>query len=179
MGRLNPVIKLGGELATGQSFFQRGRELDEMDPTAGRLVANISDAITGETTKSAAPLMGSGNVEAVLSNSPLSRALSTLRTLTDKRKRDNTITGLPGDALIANLLTGIRVSDVTEAQMDRQLQEAIGDMYSGMGGRSFANTYIPDEVKARMTPEQKSTLERLRILERQLRQRRDLRRVAQ
>jgi hypothetical protein len=178
-GRLNPLIKAPIELASNQSFFQQGRPLDQMDPTIGRLISNVQSLATGEEQK--LPAWRAGILDHLLANAPSARATTTLRQLTDRRKLPEILGGLEGNTgagLLANLMTGLNVSDVSEGAMDKQLRDLVGDSYSSIGGRSFETIYLPEEVKANLTPEQLAEVERLKALKRLLSQRRKQRALA-
>lgn len=149
LSRTNPLIKGPLEWATGQTFFQRsgpgGRPLEDLDPTLGRTVANVRQLMTGQETQRARPLGGPA-LEWLVSQSPLSRGATTLRQLTDPRKLN-----APG-GLALNLLTGARVADISPAAQEAMLREQAYEQMKQMGGRTFFQTYIPQEEKARMSP---------------------------
>lgn len=152
LSRLNPAIKGPLEWATGQSFFQKGpnggRPLDDLDPTLGRILANV----TGQEQVVKTPQA----LEAIIGNSPLTRVATTLRQLTDTRKdwKDKA----------AALGTGLRVSDVSPAAQDAMLREWVQDAEKKIGGRTFLKTWIPDDVKAKMSPEQLANALKLEAL---------------
>jgi hypothetical protein len=145
LSRINPLLKIPVEIGTGASLFQPdqtgGRPIEDMDPMLGRLITNI-----GETVGAAPP--GSEAVElprlleTIISNSPLSRAVSTAKTLTDPRK---------GLAKIPNVLTGIRVSDVPEKKKDAILRDAMERLLmKSPAARKFQKVYVPKEELAAM-----------------------------
>jgi len=141
--QLNPLAKAPIEWAAGESFFQRGpgggRELSDMDPTVGRLLTNLG--IQDETPSGkASPLLGSQGLEFLIGNSPLSRAASTARTLTDKRKYKGG--PFPGSMAALNTLTGLRVTDVSQAARDAVLRETMDAEDRAMGARQFTQTYF-------------------------------------
>ena len=172
LSRTNPFIKAPLEWLTGQSFFQRsasgGRPLEDLDPTIGRTVANVGEYFGGERPRRAEPIAGSAAAEFVLANSPLSRLLTGVRTLTDPRKG--------AGAKASNLLTGFRVSDVSPAAQDAILRERTMEAMKGMGGRTFERTSIPDEVIASLPPDQQVLALRYRALLNELAQRAKARR---
>lgn len=150
MSRLNPLIKAPLEYFTGQTFFQKGaeggRSLRDADPTLGRLMANISGR------KDAVRYPGEQAVEVGLSNSPLTRVLSTARQLSDPRK------GALAKAV--NTLTGVRVSDISPGAQDavlRDKMEAIMRQYPE--ARSYTKTFISKDEMASMDPERKKKLQ--------------------
>lgn len=151
--RLNPLLKAPLEWATGESFFQKGpqggRDLEDLDPTIGRILANVS----GETK----PVDLPDGLEFLVANSPLARGLTTLRTATDPRKRD---------AMGAlNLATGIRVSDVSPASQDAVIRERASALMKELGAKSFARVYFPKDDVANMTPLEQQQALRLQLLQ--------------
>lgn len=160
LSRLNPYLKAPIEYSMGRSAFQRGpggpRAIEDQDPLVGRLLQNIADTGSGERTKEPVRFAGSPIVEAALANSPLSRALSTARTLTDPRKN------LPSKLL--NTLTGARLTDVSEGSQQAMLQEAIHGQMKGSGARTFENVYFPKDQLAEMLPDERLTALRLQAL---------------
>lgn len=147
LGMVNPLVKGPLEYATGESFFQRGplggRDLDDLDPTIGRLLTNIG--MRDETASGRAAPLGSNLIENLIANSPLSRLATTARTLTDSRKYEP-VAGVPGDALMLNLLTGARISDLSPASSDAVLRETAGAVAKEAGARSFESIYFPKKV---------------------------------
>jgi hypothetical protein len=148
----NPLIKGPLEWATGQSFFQKGpqggRELADLDPTLGRLLANI----TGRDQVIQTPRL----LEVILSNVPGSRVLTTLRQLTDTRK------GIGTGAL--NALTGFKTTDVSPGAQDVVLRELAAPIEKSLGAREFTRIYFPKELKAQMTPAQRLEVAKLEAL---------------
>lgn len=163
LSRTTPIIKVPIELATGESLFQRGpmggRDLIDMDPTLGRTVSNISETLGAgkwESPSGRANPVINDTFEMLFANSPYSRYASTLRTLTDPRKREAAF-AIPGDALAANLLTGVRVSDVSPASQDAVTREyAQAYAREHLGGKYFGSVRVPKEVideTAKIDPE--------------------------
>lgn len=150
--RLNPLVKAPLEWMTGESFFQRGpyggRELDDLDPTIGRTLANVAGL--DEPVR----WPGSEGMEFVLANSPYSRLATTARQLTDRRKWD--YLGLPA---LVPFLSGVRISDVSPAAQDAILRERSGALARDLGAERFVRTYIPEDRLAAMTPEQRAAAE--------------------
>ena len=174
LSRTNPFLKGGLEYATGQSFFQRGptggRPLDEMDPLLGRLAANITGAEDAYKT----PQL----LENVLSNSPAARLLSTARQITDPRKRiKGTI--IPGPASLINVLTGVRLQDISPGAKEAILRDQLTEEMKDAGAGSFERVYFREEDKAKMTPEQREQAERLQALMNELARRAKKRKAAQ
>lgn len=153
LSQINPAPKAALEYATGQSFFQQGpdggRPLRDTDPLLGRIISNVREGVTGEKEFTAQPLPRW--LEVAAANSPASRYLSMLRTLTDTRKE--------AGAKATNLLTGVRIQDVSPAAREAILRERSEDILQEMGAKQFVQTYIPDYVKANMSPEQLAKVE--------------------
>jgi hypothetical protein len=137
LGRLNPLVKAPAEIVAGKQFFT-GRDLRDLTGSGEQLVENITGEKIGHY-----PMF-----EQVLSNSPLSRVLSSARTLTDSRKGPL--------AKATNLLSGARVSDVDlDKYKSIAARESLEELLRGNEGVSvFEHLSIPDEAMALMTPEQ-------------------------
>jgi hypothetical protein len=112
----------------------------------------------------------------VLGNSPLSRVLSTARTITDPRKFD-VREGQVDPYGVMNLLTGIRVSDISPAAQDRVIQERADALMQGMGAKTFTETYFPDEAISSMGPEDQQKAVQFDMLQKMLDRRRRERRL--
>lgn len=165
--RLNPLAKAPLEWMTGQTFFQKGpmggRSLEDLDPTIGRTLANI----TGK--RQAVRWPGSEGMEFAIANSPLSRMTTTarqltgpLRTLTDPLMKKS----LAPEAIKTgvNLLTGARITRVSPAAQDALLRERAQQMMRRAGGKTFVKSYIPEEVEATMTPAELEDARKLEAL---------------
>jgi len=151
LSRMNPFIKGPLEWSTGQTFFQRGpeggRDLDKLDPTIGRLVANVMGQTEPDDSKKF-PLW----MEQIVANSPIARATTTARSLTDPRKRSETVPGMPGAASLLNTLTGFRVSDVSPASKDAILREMLNSEMQDAGASVFERVYFSKEELDKMSP---------------------------
>jgi hypothetical protein len=154
LSRLNPLVKGPLEYFTNQSFFQAGpeggRPLDEMDPLIGRTIANL----TGQKDAVKLPQI----LEVAAANSPISRFLTTARTLTDPRKR-STVSPipLPGAAAAINLLTGARVTDVSPGRQDAIVRDLLTSRMKGAGARAFERVNFTKDDLAKMSPEERET----------------------
>jgi hypothetical protein len=173
MGRLSPLLKAPMEYVLGKSLFQSGylgpRDTEDMDPQLGRLLSNLKGFATGEDQRDA---VDTRSIEPLLQMIPGIRAMSTARQLTDKRKYDNFLA-----PLLANQLTGMRVSDVSPSAMDASLQDMIANEYKSLGGRDFENYYIPQNTKDQMTPEEIQHTLQMRALKNLIRKRREQRQM--
>lgn len=145
ISRSNPAIKLPVELAAGESFFQRGpmggRELADMDPVMGRILANAGIRPVPEGQYRAQPFLGQ-TFEHVVANSPAARFLSTARTATDPRKYEGRV---PGGAAALNLLTGARVSDVSPGASQAILEEELSATMREAGAKAYTDVYFSRE----------------------------------
>lgn len=178
LSRLNPLVKGPLELITGQSFFQRGidgkgRPLSEMDPPLGRLLSNVRQLATGEEGATEPVRLG-GLIEAVSANSPLSRLVSTAKTLTDPRKKIYSNGKIDVSALV-NAASGLKFSDITPYQQDRVLQEAINARLEELGGKAIGRVAVPEYLRAALPPEQQDELDELKALMAMLQKKKDAR----
>ncbi len=146
--RLNPLIKAPLEWMTGQSFFQKGpqggRELDDLDPTLGRTVANIKQMVTGEETDFAKPIFNSPATEFIAGNLPVSRILTTVRQMTDPRRS--------AVEKAINFGTGVKSSLISPAAQEAILRESVEDELKKLGGRDFEITNISNEELEKLGP---------------------------
>jgi len=162
-GQLNPLFKAPVEWATGESLFQAapggGRDLGELDPVLGRIGSNVKSMFTGEPEP---PYRLPRGLEYLAANNPGSRLLQTVRTLTDRRK------GLGVRA--NNILTGLRISDVSPAAQKSVLKDAIEATLREDGAKTFEGVYLDPNQQA--TPEQLALMQLLSDLRRESRGRR-------
>jgi hypothetical protein len=160
LSRMNPLVKGPLEFLSGQSFFQKGpeggRSIDDLDPSLGRLLANVAG--------SDKPVPTPQILEQVLANSPVSRLLSSARTLTDRRKHLSESLPVPGPAALANLLTGVRFTDVSPAAQDALLRDTASKIMRDTGAKTFEKVYFPEDVLAGMSPEEQKAATQLMAL---------------
>ena len=176
LGRMNPFLKSPIEYATGQTFFQRGRRLEDVDPLLGRIASNIRGL--AEPAKVAAdreafkfgmegPVLGEARVlmEQAAANSPFARLFTTVRKLTDPRKRMSENLPIPGLLPMAELVSGVKVTDVSPAAQDAILREATKDVIRKTpGSRVFEKVYFSKEEKAKMAPDERRSAEQLEAI---------------
>jgi hypothetical protein len=112
--------------------------------------------VTGDTSKRPSPVKTDPLVEQVLSNSPISRYLTSIRTATDPRK----------SALekAVNLLSGARITTISPASSDAILRERISVLAKDLGAREFTSTYVPDDVLERLPPAKRQEAESLKAM---------------
>ncbi len=164
LSQLNPLLKAPLEWSTGQSFFQTGpegtgRPLGELNPPIGQTLANIAGLEQ--------PVDLPDMVEFAAANSPLSRYMTTARQVTDPRKSP--------PSLALNLLTGVRVSDVSPGAQDAILRQRADALLKEIGGRTFTRTYVPEQ--ANLSSAEQGLAEQLAELKRLLDQRSRARRA--
>lgn len=166
--RLAPPFKMPLEWATGASLFQAGprggRMMEDLDPTLGRIMANISGR------REPVRFPGAPLVEHLVGGL-VPRPFTTLRTLTDPRKRLPG-TPLPGPAALTNVLTGIRLYDLPPAAQDRLARQAVEERMRATGlARTFESTYLPRGALEDLSPAQRREAEQLLGLQRLLNRR--------
>lgn len=133
--------------------------MSDLDPSMGRIRDNIKQLLTGEETRGTAkPLFGSETLEQLALSSPASRAINTVRTLTDPRKLTRP------DKMLLNLVTGLKVSDVSPASWDAAVQAKAMERLREMGARDFVRAYIPEYMKDRMTEEELTETEEIQAI---------------
>jgi hypothetical protein len=142
---MNPLIKAPLEEAFGKSAFQ-DRDIRDLDPVIGRTLSNIlqlsqnpSAALTGGETESVRPVRipGAALLEPMIANSPLARAATTVRQLTDPRKS-------AGNKAL-NLLTGARMTDISPAAQEAIMRERLSQLMRSEGAKEFVRTYFQQD----------------------------------
>lgn len=158
--RMNPLIKGPAEWLTGTSLFQQGtaggRPLEDLDPVMGRTLRNVEQLATGDTSRRPPPVRTPSWFEHLVSNSPVSRYATSLRTATDPRKT------IPEKAV--NLLTGARATTISPAAQDAILRERAERLAKDIGARDFTRTYLPDDIIERLPPSKRAEAENLKAL---------------
>lgn len=166
LSRTNPLIKAPLELATGETFFQRGpeggRELSKLDPTVGRLISNLG-RMTGLRESTDAVKLPQA-LEQVLSNSPLAKAITTARMLTDERKQSDygiLPFKVPGVPALSNVLTGVRVNDVSPQAKQAMVDELLQNQMKERGASEFSRTRFSKKDLEKMDPVDRQIAEQL------------------
>jgi len=140
LSMMNPLLKGFAEYGLGVSSFQGGplggRPLHEMDPLVGRIMAQLGIQDVPEGGRPA-PFINSGT-EFILTNSPLSRALSTVRTALDDRKT------LLQRA--AKLSSGVQITTVDEAASERGLNAVTDRIARDLGAPAFSRVNISKQM---------------------------------
>jgi len=172
LSRTSPLIKAPIELATGESFFQKGpmggRELIDMDPTLGRLASNVSEwAGQGpiEDAAGRAYPVGGNFVEHLVANSPYARFASTARAVTDPRKYEGG--PFPGSKALLNTFTGLRVSDVSPEAQEAVIRERVSAYArENMGAKMYQKVYFSKEQIANTEQENPELASQMKLINR-------------
>ena len=90
LSRMNPLLKYPLEMATGSSFYQvdqsgKGKQLEDLSPQLGQLLANLRQRVTGEEQFRTPDPVGGYWFENLVSNTPLSRGLGVASRALDPR----------------------------------------------------------------------------------------------
>ena len=160
--RMNPFVKMPLEYMTNQVFFQKGpdggRSMDDADPLLGRLAANMG--LVDPENPNVFPQLA----EQLAAGSPFSRALSTARQLTDTRKRaaeEGPLSYVPGPSSLLNILTGVRITDVSPGSKDAIVRELLTREMKDSGGKAFERVYFSKDDLAKMDPQTRAQALRL------------------
>lgn len=161
-GMLHPAIRTAAEHTTGQSFYQRGQEQTNLFPTVGGTLSNLG-VQAGVLPENAKPISypGSNAVEMALQLSPLIRAGTAARTLSDPRK-----SGLEGAAAkAANLLSGIKVTDVSPQKQKYELIRRAEALAKSEGAKSRSDVYFSAKELAELKDSDPKQYERQKELQ--------------
>ncbi len=161
LSKMNALVKGPVEYATGQSFFQKGRDLRDLDPTLGRALSNIRHITDKEGAQAAVPYKNIA-LEQLVMNSPLSRAASSLRKATDPRKDLAT--------RLLDVLTGVKFYTVSPGNKEAIIRERVSDMMRDAGAGHFARTYFRKSDLENMSVEERGKAEALQGLMNELAQ---------
>lgn len=133
LGQTNPIIKAPLEYATGKQFFT-GRDLGDLYTMTGSVA-----------------------LDELLANTPISRGLTTARTLMDERKWNS-----PGAAMAIplNLATGARVTDVDMPKYRTVAErEYVKDVLQGLPEiGKFESLYLKPGMEQFVTPAEMALL---------------------
>jgi len=140
LSKMNPIIKGLAEYGLGRSSFQGGplggRDLADMDPSVGRILTQLGFQDPTPSGR-AAPFINRG-FEFAVSNSPISRLVSSTKTALDSRKN-------PLERAV-NLLTGLRITTVSPEQSRSALRDIGNAIARDAGARSFETFHIPQNL---------------------------------
>jgi hypothetical protein len=127
----NPAVKWLIEYSTNTSLFSQspmgGRRLDDLDPSMGRLLANLGVRPTGPSNRPK-PFI-SPIAESLVAASPLSTMLSLAKISTEDEKRSK-----PVEKLL-RLLSGIRSENVSQEQITRDIRDRLNALQIEYGAR--------------------------------------------
>lgn len=140
---LNPLLAVPLQRMTGQSFFQRGAPIRDMDPIVGRLLSNIGET-TGLMEAGSRPVdvPGSDYIDTALGGTPFGRAIGQVRTLFDPRKNVK--------EKMIDTLTGARVADVSPEKQMATLQKRAEDLARSQGAWEQRTVGFPKEQLAKL-----------------------------
>ncbi|NCX56199.1 MAG: hypothetical protein EBW87_03260, partial [Burkholderiaceae bacterium] len=143
LAQLNPMLGTPLQRITGQSFFQRGEPISNMDPIAGRLMSNIGESL-GLRSPDEGPVKfpGSGYVDTVLGATPFGRAAAQVRTLADPRKDIA--------SKMVDTLSGARVTDISPEKQMATLQKRAEDLARSQGAWEQRTVGFPKEQLAKL-----------------------------
>lgn len=143
LSMLGPHIGTPLQRTVGQSFFQRGEPISQLDPTIPRLMSNI-----GESTGLMAPdphavdrfkYPGYQHVDTALGVLPYSREINAMRTIADPRK-DLITKGL-------DTLTGLKIQTISPEKQLATLKKRAEKLAEESGGYKYSRVIMPDDVK--------------------------------
>lgn len=143
LSMLGPHIGIPLQRTVGQSFFQRGEPISQLDPTIPRLISNI-----GESTGLMEPdphavdrfkYPGYQHVDMALGALPYSRELNAARTIADPRK------GLVTKLL--DTLTGLKVQDISPEKQLSTLKKRAEKLAEEHGGYKYSRVIMPEDQK--------------------------------
>ena len=120
---------------------------------------HIHQLLGGERQYPAEPFLGQG-FEQLLTNTPASRLLSTARTLTDVRKL--------GPEMAAEMLTGLRLTDVSKQQQERILRERLAAAMKQAGAPQFSSIRFTRDQIANAEPDEAEQMRLFNSLANQL-----------
>ena len=146
--RMHPLIQGIAEVGSGHSFYS-GRPLREMESPAGRAMANMMRQTTGDP-KYDEPFELDPVTDALLNRSPISRLISTARTVTDPRRA---VLGPEGSSRnwitrFGPAIAGMKFADVDMAKAQNlAARELLKPQLIGKRGvRRFEHLYAPRDV---------------------------------
>lgn len=144
---VNPLLRAPVEWIYGRSAFQGGeqggRNLEDLDPPVARMLANIRGE---KSTQKIRPVLDSPLLEFIAGASPASRYIGSAKTLFDPRKA--------AWEKALNLLTGIRLADVSPPQRLAIAREYAQELMRDMGASTFENVYFPEYATQNMSPDE-------------------------
>lgn len=169
LSQSNPFVKGLIEMATQRSLYHGagepgGRPLQSLNPPLGSLVARVAEALTGQphTPKPIGGFMpvGLGHpLEQALPMVPgFARLLSTINTLTNPRTTW-------GERAM-NVGTGLRIMDISPAQIAARRNEMLRNAMTTYGARTFTKPYFRPEDLASMLPHERRQADLLNQLSR-------------
>lgn len=142
----HPAMKWWIEYATNTSLYSQGpmggRRLDDLDPTLGRILANagvVDVPPSGRPQPVGGPLL-----ESLVAASPLSRAASTARVISNPSARSS------ATEKVMRLLLGTRVEAVSEEQIIRDIRDRVNALQIEYGARPLTTVSGTAELQKRL-----------------------------
>lgn len=143
MASANPALKWFIEHGTNTSLFSQGpmggRRLDDLDPTIGRILTNLG--LQDVDASGRARPVGGPLVESLASAGPLSRVLSTAKILTSPADRASNL------EKALRLISGVRVENVTQEQVTRDLRDRLNAEQISLGARPMTTVIGAQKLK--------------------------------
>jgi hypothetical protein len=156
----SPLIKWWIEHSTNTSLFSQGpmggRRLDDLDPTIGRILANVG-LQSVDASGRAQPFLDSPVLESLAAAGPASRMLSVGKIATDKR----------ADAVtkVLRLLSGVRTEYVTQEMVTRDLRDRLNAIQIAAGARPLTTvsgtSKLQEHLAARGDTDKVAVLQRI------------------
>lgn len=129
----NPAIKWLIEHSTNTSLFSQGpmggRRLDDLDPNAGRIMANLGLQDVDASGR-ARPIFGSPTLESMLAAGPPTRLLNMAKIATDTRAS--------ATQKVLRLISGVRIENVTQEAVTRDLRDRLNALQIASGARPLS-----------------------------------------
>ena len=143
LAQLNPMIGTPLQRITGQSFFQRGEPISNLDPIAGRTLSNIGESL-GLRSQDEGPVQfpGSAYLDTALGATPFGRAIGQVRTLADPRKDIA--------SKLVDTMSGARVTDISPEKQMATLQKRAEDLARSQGAWEQRTVGFPKEQLAKL-----------------------------
>jgi hypothetical protein len=158
LGMLNPAAKGPLEAVTGHSFFREGEPLSDLDPLLGRIASNALET-AGLRSPEAGPVPLPPGLDQLVSNSPLSRYATTIRTALDPRKSLGTKAAILG--------SGLRVTQQSPEAQRKILRRRVDKLAAQEGARVGQHGPYASDAQLARSPRLKQIIALRRQLDRE------------
>lgn len=156
----SPLLKWWNEYSTNTSLFSQGpmggRRLDDLDPSIGRILANVGLQDVDASGR-AQPFLDSPMLESLAAAGPYSRMLSMAKIATDERS--NAIDK------VLRLLSGVRTEYVTQEMVTRDLRDRLNAIQIAAGARPLTTvsgtSKLQEHLAAQGDTEKVAVLQRI------------------